>query len=103
MEEEAEEDALGYLTLLLLVPPCLFDLFGGVTPLLQVGLSAPGWGVMGWKENKNTYYLRWQRIIFLVGVFKHFHFLGSVKGSFCIRTTGVQVCVAGSVAGAEAG
>lgn len=35
VEEEAEEDGLGYLTLWLL------DLLGGVTPLLQVGLSAP--------------------------------------------------------------
>lgn len=39
-EEEAEEDALGYLMLPLLLR--LFDLFGGVTPLLQVGLSEPG-------------------------------------------------------------
>ena len=38
VEEEAEEDALGYLTL----PLMLFDLLEGVTPLLQVGLSAPG-------------------------------------------------------------
>lgn len=40
VEDEAEEDALGYL-----LPPTplwLFDLLGGVTPLLQVGLSAPG-------------------------------------------------------------
>lgn len=39
MEEEAEEDALGYL--LLATPPWIFDLLGGVTPLLQVGLSVP--------------------------------------------------------------
>lgn len=44
MEEEAEEDALGYLTLPAPTPPWLFDLLGGVTPLLQVGLSAPGSG-----------------------------------------------------------
>lgn len=54
MEEEAEEDALGYLTLLLPVALWLFDLLGGVTPLLQVGLSAPGCGgvVGGWRDNK---------------------------------------------------
>lgn len=52
VEEEAEEDALGYLTLLLLVPPWLFDLLGGVTPLLQVGLSAPGWRMMVMSEGK---------------------------------------------------
>ncbi|KAF3854405.1 hypothetical protein F7725_022460 [Dissostichus mawsoni] len=40
-EEEVEEDTLGYLTLLLPVPLWLFDLLGGVTPLLQVGLSDP--------------------------------------------------------------
>lgn len=41
MEEEADEDALGYLMLLPPAPPWLFDLLVGVTPLLQVGLSAP--------------------------------------------------------------
>lgn len=49
VEEEAEEDALGYLTLLLLVPLWIFDLLGGVTPLLQVGLSAPE------KQSKHRY------------------------------------------------
>lgn len=43
MEEEAEDDALGYLTLLPPAPLWLFDLLVGVTPLLQVGLSKPGW------------------------------------------------------------
>lgn len=47
MEEEAEEDTLGYLTLLLPAPLWLFDLLVGVTPLLQVGLSAP-------ERRKNT-------------------------------------------------
>lgn len=42
MEEEAEDDALGYLTLLLPAPVWFFDLLVGVTPLLQVGLSDPG-------------------------------------------------------------
>lgn len=42
MEEEAEDDALGYLTLLLPAPLWFFDLLVGVTPLLQVGLSDPG-------------------------------------------------------------
>lgn len=57
MEEEAEEDALGYLTLLLPVALWLFDLLGGVTPLLQVGLSAPGCGgiVAGGETTKNAY------------------------------------------------
>lgn len=40
VEEEAEEDTLGYLPLP--EPLWLFDLLVGVTPLLQVGLSAPG-------------------------------------------------------------
>lgn len=43
VEEEAEDDALGYLTLLPPAPLWLFDLLVGVTPLLQVGLSEPGW------------------------------------------------------------
>lgn len=42
MEEEAEDDALGYLTLPLPAPVWFFDLLVGVTPLLQVGLSDPG-------------------------------------------------------------
>lgn len=42
VEEEAEDDALGYLTLPPPPPLWPFDLLVGVMPLLQVGLSEPG-------------------------------------------------------------
>lgn len=52
MEEEAEaeeDDTLAYLTPP--VEPWLFDLEGGVTPLLQVGLSAPASRIFLKKEH----------------------------------------------------
>lgn len=62
VEEEAEEDTLGYLTLP--APLWLFDLLGGVTPLLQVGLSAPGW-----KENTDPFFTVTGKIILCGGCF----------------------------------
>lgn len=42
VDEEAEEDVLGYFMLLLTTLLWLFDFLEGVTPLLHVGLSTPG-------------------------------------------------------------
>jgi len=82
VEEEAEEDALGYLTL----PLWLFDLLGGVRPLLQVGLSAPG----GHKsKHRLSLFGLWVCLCVCV--------------LLLLCTSTVQVCVAGGVAGAEAG
>lgn len=82
VEEEAEEDALGYLTL----PLMLFDLLGGVTPLLQVGLSAPS-------RDKTVHLILFSDPhVLIVCVFVH---------TLC--TSAVHMCVAGCVARAEAG
>lgn len=81
-------------------------LAGGSHPI-TAGRAVCTWWWMGEIGRKvegesHTHYIRWQLMI-LVGVFRHFYLWISLIGSSCSHTTGVQVCVADSVAGAEAG
>jgi len=63
VEEEPEEDTLGYL--MAPPPPWLFDLSEGVTPLLQVGLSAPVWRR---KHRRTSHFFQTKRRMLMVQV-----------------------------------